>query len=150
MKRLALWIVLTASTFCIAQTCTPFQHSHRLVLVPVMLNGKGPYLFILDTAAQMTVVDSSIGKTLPTVPRKINLMVGGGPDVKEVDTRAVDIIAVDGLTTGPAMVLSYDMQPMRDRSKDIPNVVGILGSDILGTASSISVDFKKGCVSVVP
>jgi hypothetical protein len=37
---------------------------HSIIIVPVMLNGSGPYDFVLDTAAQMTTIDPALASDL--------------------------------------------------------------------------------------
>lgn len=146
---LALCISLLAlsPTPVAAQACTPLQLSHRLILVPVMLNGKGPFKFIFDTGAQMTTIDISIAKNLPRV-QKVQLLVGGGTDARTVDARALKSLIIGGLTVGPVAVLTFDMQPLKDKSGDIPEVVRILGADVIGKAGALSVGYHKQCITI--
>jgi predicted aspartyl protease len=65
-------------------------------IVDVRVNGKGPYRFILDTGASMTVIDAALKAELklPTMPGMRAAAPGHGP--------APEIVSVDSLSVGGA------------------------------------------------
>jgi predicted aspartyl protease len=52
--------------------------SKPLVLIPVLVNGEGPYIFALDTGASTTVVSSEIAQLLAIESTGIPQMTGAG------------------------------------------------------------------------
>jgi hypothetical protein len=140
---LAILLALTLTMSMHAQTCVPITVSHRLTMVPVMLNGQGPFLFVLDTGAETTMIDAHTTLNLPKVRSNVQLLgLTGGMNV---DVRALQSITVGGLTVGPIGVLSYNL---RATSPDIMPAIGILGADVLSRAGAVSINYQTGCLTI--
>src|SRR3989442_7972455 len=60
---LAAWVLLCRAA--LADTSVPLRLvGDRLVVVPVMVNGRGPFDFLLDTGTNTTVVDPELADEL--------------------------------------------------------------------------------------
>ena len=112
------------------------------VMTHVMVNGKGPFRFVIDTGASRSTLAPHLAKALnlkPSVGR--NVMLNGVTGAAEVFTVAVDSIEIGAL---------------RFEKQDLPVIfTSIMGNadGILGVAGfqdqRIDVDFKRDRVSVL-
>src|SRR3954463_3579782 len=70
---------------------TVIKHGKQvLALVPVTINGKGPYTFALDTGASQSLVDSSVAKELDVKRTGGTHKVAGISSVTKVHSIAVE------------------------------------------------------------
>ena len=112
------------------------------VMTEVMVNGKGPFRFVIDTGASRSTLAPHLAKALnlqPSVGR--NVMLNGVTGAAEVPTVAVDSIEIGALEF---------------KNQDLPVIfTSIMGNadGILGVAGfqdqRIDVDFKRDRVSVL-
>jgi len=112
------------------------------VMTQVMVNGKGPFRFVIDTGASRSTLAPHLARALalkPSVGR--NVMLNGVTGAAEVPTVAVDTIEIGAL---------------RFEKQDLPVIfTSIMGNadGILGVAGfqdqRIDVDFKRDRVSVL-
>src|SRR4051812_25897030 len=112
------------------------------VMTPVMVNGKGPFRFVIDTGASRSTLAPHLAKALslqPSVGR--NVMLNGVTGAAEVTTVAVD---------------SIEIGQLKFEKQDLPVIfTSIMGNadGILGVAGfqdqRIYVDFKRDRVSVL-
>src|SRR5688572_11104715 len=112
------------------------------VMTQVMVNGKGPFKFVIDTGASRSTLAPHLARALnlqPSVGR--NVMLNGVTGALEVQTVAVD---------------SLDIGALRFEKQDLPVIfTSIMGNadGILGVAGfqdqRIDVDFKRDRVSVL-
>jgi hypothetical protein len=112
------------------------------VMTMVMVNGKGPFRFVIDTGASRSTLAPHLARALnlqPSVGR--NVMLNGVTGAAEVPTVAIDSIEIGAL---------------RFEKQDLPVIfTSIMGNadGILGVAGfqdqRIDVDFKRDRVSVL-
>ena len=112
------------------------------VMTHVMVNGKGPFRFVIDTGASRSTLAPHLARALslkPSIGR--NVMLNGVTGAAEVSTVAVDSIEIGAL---------------RFEKQDLPVIfTSIMGNadGILGVAGfqdqRIDVDFKRDRVSVL-
>ena len=112
------------------------------VMTHVMVNGKGPFRFVIDTGASRSTLAPHLARALnlkPSVGR--NVMLNGVTGVAEVPTVAVDSIEIGAL---------------RFEKQNLPVIFTSIMGDadgILGVAGfqdqRIDVDFKRDRVSVL-
>ena len=112
------------------------------VMTPVMVNGKGPFRFVIDTGANRSTLAPHLAKALnlqPSVGR--NVMLNGVTGALEVPTVRVD---------------SLEIGALKFTDQDLPVIfTSIMGNadGILGVAGfhdqRIDVDFKRDRVSVM-
>lgn len=108
-----------------------------LALVPVRIEGEGPFLFGLDTGASNTVVDEDlvervgleqVGTGQPSV--------GVGGPVETVSVR-VEEWRIGDVELDPATVSSLDLPNPRGEGLE-----GLFGSDVLSRFGSITIDYE--------
>ncbi|HZD79341.1 MAG TPA: aspartyl protease family protein [Actinomycetota bacterium] len=111
-----------------------------VALVPVSLDGKGPFAFALDTGAARSVVGRSVlnqlnVKTLGKTKEPIAGIVG---KVRATKVRITRWRAGEVKLPEPEIVLSI---PLADQTGG-GGPQGLLGSDILSSFGSITVDYQ--------
>jgi len=90
----------TAETGGSAVPPLPAARLAHLVTIPIGVNGTGPYTFVVDTGAAVTVLDSSLARTLgvPVVgTSRVGSPMGGTPI-------RVDSLRIESLTFGTVTV----------------------------------------------
>ena len=128
-RRLLAFVCFYVSTLCCGFGQEPFHVKFRLVadkiIVPVTINGVGPYDFLLDTGATDTVVDRKLAEELhlPLAGQMTVLTARG-----DVTAPAVDI---DSLSMGGAIVRRLTAGSVDRYVNFLPNVRGSLGEDFL-------------------
>jgi predicted aspartyl protease len=110
-----------------------------LALVPVYIDGKGPFSFALDTGASRTVVDRRVAEEL-------GLPVAGSEEsVKGVGGKAVAY----PVRVGSWSVADFELHPSTLDALDLSEggrasgLQGLLGSDMLSRFHVIHVDYKN-------
>lgn len=121
------------------QTSVPLrvitERGATLVLVPVKVNGRGPYHFILDTGASTSSVDRRLARRLG-LPR-----TGETADVRGVTGSAVvPVVRVRAWTLGG--------KSLRGRTMTVTDVgdarvSGLLGSDELRRFGAVTLDYRR-------
>jgi hypothetical protein len=136
LKGLA-WIVLAvvlvpafrAETHCPGDVASVPLHlvNGYQMIVAVSINQSGPYDFLLDTGAQITMID-------PSLATELHLDANGSVPVAGNGFRTTSsAVKLDRLEVGPKAVtnleaLEFDVRNIRPR---YPNLRGILGEDFL-------------------
>jgi predicted aspartyl protease len=108
--------------------------------VPVMVNGQGPFQFVIDTGADRTVISSELAERLGLADAgKARLHAMGGE-------RDVRIVAIDSVqvSTNTVRDVRAAALPARNLGAD-----GLLGIDSL-KGQRIIMDFKAQTMTVVP
>lgn len=104
----------------------------RIVYVPVTINGRGPFPYVLDTGAgQISAVDQAVADSLAV--KSAPLAVGGGAGEEQVPFTIVEDIslALPGLSFDARKLIGiplHRMDPHWGKRKD-----GLLGGDLLST-----------------
>lgn len=106
-----------------------------LVLVPVKVNGRGPFDFILDTGASFSSVDRSLVHQLRLPHAGVSAHVQG--IAGEI---TVPVIRIGDWTVGG--------QPLHGRTMPVldlggENIAGLLGSDELRQFGTVTVDYHR-------
>ncbi|HZB30153.1 MAG TPA: retropepsin-like aspartic protease [Streptosporangiaceae bacterium] len=110
-----------------------------MVLVPVRVNGRGPYDFVLDTGASSSTVSRSLMRRL-RLPR-----TGSTAHVRGVTgATVVPMVTVERWTVG-GQRLHGDSLPAVDLGGDFGagQVSGLLGSDELRRFGAVRLDYKN-------
>lgn len=118
-----------------ARVTVPIRMVNRKVLVPVVLNGAPPKIFILDTGANVTVVSPGLARTLgfEQVPGEARgtARMASGQEV-EVTARRLASIAVGGARIDNFGVVIYDLAGVTQSVGSGIVVDGLLGIDFVG------------------
>lgn len=112
--------------------------SSGAVLVPVTVDGRGPFTFLLDTGSSHTAVGSELAESLalPVVAKTRVRTPAGDEMALVVRVQRMDLggASVDGLT--PSVV---SIARLRERE---PGVEGVLGQDFL-SLFDYTVDYRR-------
>jgi predicted aspartyl protease len=96
-----------------------------LIVVPVMINGSGPYDFMLDTGASLTMLEPKLADEL-ALPRVGEKKIVAVQHTEIVSSVRVNSISVAGATTAGQDVIASD------QVRRLPiKVRGVLGEDFL-------------------
>ena len=117
------------------------KHGDRtLALVPVTINGRGPFAFALDTGASTSAVDRGLARRLRLgkTGEKIDLSGVTG-------SATVSVVLVRHWRAGEARLptqrlAAVDLGPARNGER----LQGLLGSDVLNDYASVTVDYDAG------
>lgn len=114
-----------------------------MILVPVTIDGQGPYDFALDTGAGITLIDTQLADNLqlPVTGDSAQVAgVGGTQDVTpvHVDAWSAGAIALPSANIGRTGLTSF---------KQGSGVRGLLGSDILSSFGKITINYDTGQLS---
>lgn len=96
------------------------------ILVPVHINGQGPYSFVLDTGATLTCVDQAIASelSLPESTGRIGIGAGIGGSGR------MRLVSTDSVRVGAAMaedlpVCALDLSSMSDVGIELDGLLGL-------------------------
>jgi len=147
MKLCIIAALVVSSLTANAQT--KFCYINHRVIVPVMVNGQGPFNFLLDTGTQITIVDPSM-VGLMHLSRPVGKSLVGGMGVKDAAVggyTTVDSIELDSHKLLRANVVLFDL----DRSQEGQSVkiVGILGQNFL-EYFNVLIRYKDSTVKLIP
>ena len=98
------------------------------LLVPVTLNGAGPFEFLLDTGTTITLIE-------PALARRLALPLGEGESIGSITSAGVARRArVQTLTIGSKTVVDAEVlvTDLGDVGRLGGRVQGVLGNDVLG------------------
>lgn len=111
------------------------------IMAPVWLNGRGPFLFIVDTGANRTVL-------APETVRRLGLDVGAGPRALVhgvTGSELAPIVRMAELRIGAIVRRDVDMPVLSSRVH--ASADGMLGADNLAGAR-LSVDFRRNRIDI--
>jgi hypothetical protein len=115
-----------------------------LVVVEVVIHGKGPYPMALDTGASLTLIDRSLANQLGLAvagPSEQITGVGGAQRVTPVSIAQWSL----GQAQLPAMAITSAPLPDLKRSAGVD---GLLGSDVLDRFGAITIDYTDSQVTL--
>jgi predicted aspartyl protease len=108
-----------------------------LAVVPVTIDGHGPYTFAIDTGASQSLVDTSVAKELQVKPTGAKHPVAGITAVTTVKTIAVKHWRVGNVAL-PATTIVETNLPFGNADG---GVQGLLGSDMLSQFDVVTIDY---------
>ncbi len=112
-----------------------------VLLAPVSIAGRGPYLFLIDPDANVSIVDEEI-------VRKLELRIGKGPArLDETDTQQTRFYAeILQLELGTLIATQQTMMVSGASSFDMNGrrIMGVIGRDILADSLVVGFDRERG------
>lgn len=126
----------------VAVTVIKGPHGATMALVPVTIDGKGPFAFALDTGAAKSAIDSSLARRL---------------GLKQVGT-ARNLEGIAGSVRAKIVrIVSWNVGSIKLRPDDVGSLdlfggksgpAGLFGSDVLSRFSSVCLDYRTGTLRV--
>ena len=105
-----------------------FRSPHRyMIVVPVRVNGRGPYSFLLDTGATSSAVDPQLSSALHLAGAQ-GVQLASWDDTTDARRVLVQSLSLGTIRSGPLRVL---VQPLVQFKAFDPQLRGILGQDVL-------------------
>jgi hypothetical protein len=115
-----------------------------LVLVPITINGQGPYDFVLDTGASVSLIDQALAQRLGLISTGPDHSVTGVGGTVQVAFVAVKSWRMGRLTLPQAQIGSGQLPGDRHNTME----QGLLGSDILSQFGTITVNYDNSSLTV--
>lgn len=117
------------------------------IVVPVRLNDRGPYDFVLDTGATLTCVDTALAEelSLPTAAG----MIGRGATLGStgrVELRRVESVAIGDARAENVTACALDLAHIRNAGLEVRGLVGL---NVL-KAYKVTIDFERSLLSLQP
>jgi hypothetical protein len=117
---------------------TVIKHGKQvLALVPVTINGKGPWAFALDTGASQSLVDSEVVKELAVPKTGKKQKIAGVTAVSKVAAIRVTDWRVGKVKLPPTTIVEANL-PFGNADG---GVQGLLGSDMLSDFDVVTIDY---------
>jgi hypothetical protein len=113
------------------------QGKQVLAVVPVRIDGHGPYSFALDTGASTSLVDSQVAKELRVRTTGTRQRIAGVASVSRVASIKVKDWSVGGVKLPPTTIVEANL-PFGNAKG---GVQGLLGSDMLSQFDIVTIDF---------
>jgi hypothetical protein len=121
------------------------KHGKQVIaLVPVTIDGHGPFTFALDTGASQSLVDSQVAKELRVPKTGSSHRVAGITNVTKVQTISVKHWEV-GKVQLPATTVVEANLPFGNAAG---GVQGLLGSDMLSEFDVVTIDYAHGLLKL--
>ncbi len=114
------------------------EERNQRLTVPVMIEGMGPYDFMIDTGSQATAVTHQINEGLSLTPLGTAILVG------MASRRPVNVVEVDSLTVGSYTIEDLEA-PVLDRQH--VGADGIIGLDSLQDFR-VLMDFREETIAL--
>mgnify|MGYP000052908334 CR=1 FL=1 len=121
-----------------------FELIQGIPIVPVLVNGQGPFRFVLDTAASKTLIDRELAERL-RLPESHEAMALGAGGLVPVRLTRVGELRLGELSLRDLEIGITDLSAFRE-VLNVP-VEGILGSDVL-EGSIITIDYRRRLLSI--
>lgn len=108
-----------------------------LAVVPVMIDGKGPFRFLLDTGSSISSVNVALAQQLGLPTTGTTRMVRGVATTTTTNLVKVDNWQLGPATLAPEQIATIDMGPIGGGG-----LAGLLGSDELARFGSVVIDYR--------
>ena len=122
------------------------EQGSTLVIVQVLIEGKGPYPMALDTGASLTLIDSALAHKLGLVVAGPSEQITGVGGVQQVTPVKISRWSL-GQAQLPAMTITS--APLANL-KRTAQVDGLLGSDALDRIGAVTIDYADSQITLYP
>lgn len=108
-----------------------------LALVPITIDGKGPFTFALDTGASTSAINRQLAQKLGLSVVGRNRSVHGIAGFEHADIVRVQTWKAGGVRLAPSRIASLRLFLGAPKAPS-----GLLGSDVLSHFSSVCIDYR--------
>lgn len=121
----------------------PFTNVGGLAIVPVTIAGKGPYHFILDTGAGITVITPALASAIGATPR--GSTVGGGMGAQQVHVQTLDLdrVSIGGAEQSGIATAIFPLPKTVTDQGSYGSIDGIVGYSFLRNYA-VTIDYASG------
>src|SRR5215467_4754733 len=112
-----------------------------LVVIPVLLNGRGPSRFVLDTRATYSILSNAVAKELNLPIGKSQTLITAVGRVP-ITVCSIEEIQIGGIRINQALLTVSDADMLRTLHVD-----GIIGADYL-RGFTVSIDYTHRLLSI--
>ena len=121
------------------------KHGATLALVPVTIDGKGPFVFALDTGAAQSLIGRSVAK-------KLGLTTTGSSKVSGVacTTKSYSVKVKNWKVGNVSLPVKTVASVALPGSSSQGGLQGLLGSDVLSDFGAITVDYEAQTLTLRP
>jgi predicted aspartyl protease len=119
---------------------TVLKHGGQvLAVVPVTIEGKGPYEFAIDTGASQSLIDSGVAKELGVRMNVVRQKIAGVSAVSRAATLDVKAWRVGRVQLPATTIIAVNL-PFGNPDG---GVQGLLGSDMLSQFDVVTIDYAR-------
>jgi predicted aspartyl protease len=110
-----------------------------MIVIPVTVNGAGPYEFLLDTGSNTTLINAEFARALRLRPiDRVELMTVAGSQV--VPRARLESVAIGAKSAADVEVVFSDLREARAIS---PEICGVLGQNFLSRFNYL-INYREG------
>lgn len=131
MRALCLLLLWFAGPY---EAVTPFDGSRGAIILPVWVNGRGPFRFLLDTGSTHTAISAQTAADIGA-PVVAKAMMGSA-----AGSRETQVVRIDALNVGPITV--PDLLASVVELEGMGRVDGVIGHDALASVR-YTIDFRQ-------
>ena len=139
----ALWVLVVVFVGLVSfplangierEAVTPFERGQGAIVLPVRLNGRGPFRFLLDTGSTHTAISGKTAAAIgaPVVAKTVMGSAAG--------SRQTLVVRIDALDVGPITVPGLLASVVE--LEDIAGADGVIGHDALASLR-YTIDFRE-------
>jgi aspartyl protease len=125
-----------------------------LALVPVYIDGRGPFRFALDTGASRSLISAALAARLHLPSRGSAGMLQGVTGAASAENFAVSRWRAGNVSLPPSTIAAIGSPagaaPPAGGTGTLEGPVGLLGSDVLSRYGKIAIDYDKGLLVLDP
>jgi aspartyl protease len=131
----------------LATSAKPIRQT--LALVPVFIDGRGPFPFALDTGASRSLISPDLADQLGLPARGSAGMLQGVAGAASAENFAVAAWRAGTIKLPPSMIASIGARAT-GAVTSAHGPLGLLGSDVLSRYGKIAIDYDKGLLVLDP
>jgi len=109
-----------------------------LLVIPVMVNGSGPYDFMVDTGSQLNILDPSLAATLHLEP-KAHIGLITTANIKQASVAVIDLLQAGPYAVQHPFVAVQDLGMLQAAD---PRIRGVLGENFIGHFDLL-IDYRR-------